>query len=261
MHVTVPMDASAARAGGGAGGARGGTPKDAGTPAGVDTFDDDCPRTALPRAGSVLAVVGRPGDEAYYLGAVLDAFRAGGTKVSALVFTRGEAAPHEGSANPASIGPSELEVAALVLRATHRLLLGYRDGGLGEVPAAERTRHVIDMIARCSADLLLTAEAGTIDSLVIEATCAAGRAAGVPVLAWTLPADVATAVRAAGGRGAPDHPRPEPDFAVRLTRSTQRRAMRAHRSQAGLEHVQLARLDVQGDREWLHWLVPPEPAA
>jgi N-acetylglucosamine malate deacetylase 2 len=216
-------------------------------------------RGGLPPARSVLAVVGRPGDEAYYLGAVLDAFRAGGTKVSALVFTSGKAPPRGGSFGPAaSARPFEFEVASFVLRVTHRLMIDYPDGGLDRVPVDERERRVVDMIRQSSADLLLTADPGAVDPLVVEAVCTAGRATGVPVLAWTLPADVAAEVRAAGGLGVPDDPVHDPDFELRIARRVQRRAMRAHRSQAEVEHAQIARLDVQGDREWLHWLVLPD---
>jgi N-acetylglucosamine malate deacetylase 2 len=216
------------------------------------------PCGVLPRAQSVLAVVGRPGDEAYCLGAVLDAFRAGGTKVSALVFTSGKAAPRGGSfGTAASARPFEFEVASFVLRVTHRLMIDYPDGGLDQVPVVERMRRVVEMIRQSSADLLLTADPGAVDPLAVEAACAAGRATGVPVLAWTLPADVAAEVRAAGGLGMPDDPVRDPDFELRIARKVQRRAMRAHRSQAEMEHAQSIRLDVQGDREWLHWLEPP----
>lgn len=219
------------------------------------------PNSGLPEAQSVIAVVGRPGDEANYLGAVLDAFRAGGTKVSALVFTSGKTASRDGSFRAAASTRPEFEVASFVLRVTHRLMLDYRDGGLDQVPAVERARRVVEMIRRSSADLLLTADPGTVDPLVVEAVCAAGRTTGVPVLAWTLPVDVADEVRAAGGLGVPEHPVHETDFEVRIARKVQRRAMRAHRSQAAAEHAQIARLDVQGDREWLHWLVLPDRRA
>jgi hypothetical protein len=54
-------------------------------------------RTTLPKARSVLAVVARPGDEASYLGAVLDTFRAQGCTVSILAFTCGDASPYNES--------------------------------------------------------------------------------------------------------------------------------------------------------------------
>lgn len=219
-------------------------------------------RTGLPQARSVLAVVGRPGDEAYYLGAVLDAFRAGGTQVSALVFTGGTGGRpvrrEEGSGPTASARPIEFEFASLVLRVTHRLMIDYPDGRLDQVPAADRMRQVLEMIQLCSADLLLTADAGAVDPLAVDATCAAGRATGVPVLAWTLPAGVAAEVRAVGGLGLPDHPAHQTDFEVRVVRKVQRRAMRAYRSNPRVENAQLVRLELQGDREWLHWLMLPD---
>jgi LmbE family N-acetylglucosaminyl deacetylase len=219
------------------------------------------PRTGLPQARSVLAVVGRPGDEAYYLGAVLDAFRAGGTQVSALAFTGGtggKAARREAISASAAAQPIEFEVASLVLRVTHRLMIDYPDGGLDQVSTEERVGQVLEMIQRCSADLLLTADAGAVDPLAVDAACDAGRAAGVPVLAWTLPAGVAAEVRAAGGLGVPDFPTDETDFEVRVVRKAQRRAMRAYRSRPWVENAQLVRLELQGDREWLHWLVLPD---
>jgi LmbE family N-acetylglucosaminyl deacetylase len=256
--MTMPMVGPGARSGGSSLGSGLGPGLGSGSGVGVGGR----PRSGLPQARSVLAVAGRPGDEAYYLGALLDAFRASGTTVSALVFTGGTAAPHDGSLGAAASARSiEFEVASFVLRVTHRLMIDYPDGGLGQVPAVELAGQVVEMIRRTSADLLLTADAGVADPSVVEAACTAGRATGVPVLAWTLPAGVSAEVRAAGGRGVPDHPAGETDFEVRIARKVQRRAMRAHRRQSEVEHAQLARLDVQGDREWLRWLVLPDRLA
>jgi LmbE family N-acetylglucosaminyl deacetylase len=218
----------------------------------------------LPDARSVLAVVGRPGDEATYLGALLDAFRAGGTEVSALALTTGEAGSGPsvgGSRSPVGNHLSEFEVSALVLRATHRQMADYPVGGLAAIPPDERVLGVVSMIRRCSADLLLTAESAGADPLVIETTCAAGRMEGVPVLAWTLPSGVADEVRAAGGLGVPDHPLWRADLMLRVSRRAQRRAIQAHRSLRDASPAHLVRLDVQGDREWLRWLVLPASAA
>lgn len=134
-----------------------------------------------------------------------------------------------------SVRPFEFELASFVLRAAHRLLVDYPDGGLGSIPAAELVERITRMIRESSADLLLTLDT---DDPLVGAACAAGRATGIPVLAWTLSADAA-------------------DFSVRVSRKVQKRAMRAHRSQAGAEPEHFARFDVQGDKEWLRWLVPP----
>jgi CBS domain-containing protein/LmbE family N-acetylglucosaminyl deacetylase len=205
----------------------------------------------------VLAVVARPGDESYYLGAILDSFRAQETKVSALVFSMGEASPYNSSLDRLeSVRPFEFELATFVLRASYRLLIDYPDGGLARVPLAERVERVTRMIRECAADLLLVVDGAAADHAVVEAAYAAGRAAGIPVLAWTLPADVADAVRASGGLAVAGCPRPEIDFAVQVSRKVQQRAMSAHRSQAAGADAHAARFGVQGDREWLRWLVP-----
>jgi LmbE family N-acetylglucosaminyl deacetylase len=240
VNVTTPVDGSAPRS----------------------SAPDNRPRTKLPQAGSVLAVAARPGDESYYLGAVLDDFHARGTKVSALVFSLGEASPYNTPAGRLrAVRSFEFELAAFVLRVTHRLLVDYPDGGLDKVPEAERVHRVTEMIRKCNADLLLTLDDGPAEHLVCETVCAAGRATGIPVLGWTLPADVAGAVRETGGLMVPSRRPDEIDFAVHVSRTVQRRAMRAHHSQAAAEATEAIRLEQQGDREWLRWLVSPEQNA
>ncbi|HEX6472123.1 MAG TPA: PIG-L family deacetylase [Streptosporangiaceae bacterium] len=262
MNVIMPYHGAAIRSGSWDGGQHADRSRELRRANGADTRATR--GDGLPDARSVLAVVGRPGDEATYLGALLDAFRAGGTEVSALALTTGEVAPGQGgseSRSPTVNHSSEFEVSALVLRVTHRLMADYPDGGLAAIPAHERVRGIVGMIRRCSADLLLTADSAGVDPLVLETTCAAGRAEGVPVLAWTLPAGVADEVRAAGGLGVPDHPLWRADLMLKVSRRAQRRAMRAHRSLGDASPAHLVRLDVQGDREWLRWLVLPASPA
>lgn len=216
-------------------------------------------RAALPTARSVLAVVARPGDEAYYLGAVLDSCRAQGSSISVLAFTRGEASPYNDSHERLdSVRPFEFDAAASVLRAEHRRLVDYPDGQLSRLPVERLAEHVIRMIREYDIDLLLTVDGRVTDRTAAYAACHAGRQCEVPVLGWTLPHDVARAVRKASGVTMTGDSCRRIDLELRVRRKTQRYAMRAHDSQCRGDAAQLARLAIQGDREWLRWLVPAQ---
>ncbi len=214
-------------------------------------------RTTLPEARSVLAVVARPGDEACYLGAVLEAFRRGGSEVNVLAFSRGDASPYNDSMEHlGSIRPFELDAAASALRASHCLLADYPEAELRRLPIARLAERVIRMIGEWDADLLLTVDGRVGDRIAANVACHAGHAAEVPVLGWTLPHEVATAVREATGMSVTGDADVRIDFELAVRRTIQRYAMRAHCSQSRGDGTQLARLTVQGDREWLRWLVP-----
>src|SRR3569833_613087 len=214
-------------------------------------------RTALPEARSVLAVVACPGDEACYLGGVLDAFRGGGSQVSVLAFTRGDESPYNDSMERlGSIRPFELGAAASALRAAHCLLADYPEAALRRLPVAQLAERVIRVIHEWAVDLLITVDGPFVDRTAACVACHAGREAAVPVLGWTLPHEVATAVREATGRSVTGDAGTRIDFELRVRRTVQRYAMRAHGSQSRGATTQLARLTVQGDREWLRWLVP-----
>lgn len=200
----------------------------------------------LPEARGVLAVVARPGDESYYLGGVLDAFRKGGAAVGVLCLTRGENSPYNDSMEPLeTIRRFEFEVAMFVLRAEYRQLADFPDKALGEVPVAELAERVVRMIHECRADLLLTVNGRPGDPSAAEAASRAGQDLRIPVLAWTPPREMTNG------------PSPPIDFGVRVDRRVQRCAMRAHHSQGSGDEAHIARLTRQGDREWLRWLVRP----
>lgn len=215
------------------------------------------PRTVLPVARSVLAVVARPGDEACYLGAVLDAFRARGSTVSVLAFTRGDASPYNDSMERlGAVRPFEFDAAVSALRASHCLLADYPEAELRRLPVGRLAERVIRMIHEWDVDLLLTVDGRLTDRTAACAACHAGRELDVPVLGWTLPHGVARCVREATGLPVTGDADRRIDFELRVGRRLQRYAMRAHYSQLGGDPTQLARLAVQGDREWLRWLVP-----
>lgn len=221
---------------------------------------------ALPEARSVLAVVARPGDEACYLGAVLDAFRCGGSDVSVLAFTRGDASPYNDSMERLdTVRPFEFDAAASALRAAHCALADYPEAELRRLPIAQLAERVIRIIREWRIDLLLTVDGRVGDRIAACVTCQAGRELDLPVLAWTLPHDVAKAVRETTGLPVTGDAGRRIDFELQVARTAQKYAMRAHCSQSAGDGVQFARLALQGDREWLRWLVPvpdmPAPAA
>jgi LmbE family N-acetylglucosaminyl deacetylase len=214
----------------------------------------------LPEARSVLAVVARPGDEACYLGAVLDAFRARGCTVSVLAFSCGDASPYNDSMEHLrEIRPFEFDAAASALRARHCRLADYPEAELRRLPVERLAEIITRMINEWDIDLILTVDGRLSDRTAPCAACYAGREHDVPVLGWTLPHEVARAVREATGLPVTGDARSRIDFELRVTRRTQRYAMSAHRSQFRGDVTQLARLAVQGDREWLRWLVPVSP--
>ncbi len=217
-------------------------------------------RTVLPSADSVLAVVARPGDESCYLGAVLETFGRQGCELGVLAFTRGDESPYNDSMQMLdSIRLFEFEAAASVLRASHRQVVDYREAELCRLPIERLAEHVNRRIREWCVDLVLTVDGRLIDRTAADAACRAAREHGVPVLAWTLPHDVAQSVTDASGLTMTGDCEERIDFELQVGRRVQISAMRAHQSQCGGDAQQLARLSVQGDREWLRWLVP-EPA-
>src|SRR3954467_1320020 len=186
-------------------------------------------RTPLPEARSVLAVVARPGDEACYLGAVLDAFRGCGSQVSVLAISRGEESPYNDSMERLGlIRPFELDAAASALRAAHCVLADYPEAELRRLPIAQLAERVIRGVRERSVDLLLTVDGRVDDRIAACVTCQAGRELDVPVLAWTLPHDVARTVRQTTGLSVAGDAGPRIDFELHVRRTAQKHAMRAH---------------------------------
>jgi N-acetylglucosamine malate deacetylase 2 len=214
-------------------------------------------RRTLPEARSVLAVVARPGDEACYLGAVLDAFRVRGSDVSVLAFSRGDASPFNDSMERlGAIRPFEFDAAASALRAVHCLLADYPEAELRRLPIAQLAERVMRMIREWRVDLLVTVDGRLGDRTAANVACRAGRELAIPVLGWTLPHAVARSVREATGLSVTGDADRRIDFELRVRRTIQRYAMLAHWSQSRGDGTHLARLAVQGDYEWLRWLVP-----
>jgi LmbE family N-acetylglucosaminyl deacetylase len=202
----------------------------------------------LPRAGHLLAVTARPGQESADLGRLLYAFRRRGTSLALLSMTRGEASPLNSTGERlAAIRPWELQVAAGLIGISALIVADYPDGQLNRQLAAELAERVRRAIRQHATDLLLVIDPATADpddAAVARAVCAAAEQTGVPALA-RMP-------RAARSGW---HVDLGPDAVA--ARAVQRAALAAHASQARVRPGAQRRLDRQDDREQLRWLVPP----
>ena len=221
-------------------------------------------RLLLPGWRQVLAVVAHPDDETFGLGAIADRFAAGGTSVHVLCFTHGEASTlNENHAELHAVRAEELRQAATTLGIATVTLLGYPDGQLAAAPPGELAGHVSRIAARLGAAGLLafddTGITGHPDhQAATSAAVLAGRAAGVPVLAWALPDTIADRLREETGAAFAGQPLDRIDLCIQVDRTTQRRAALAHASQVSPAAVLWRRLQLQGNREHLRWLLPPE---
>ena len=139
-------------------------------------------------------------------------------------------------------------------------LLDYPGGGLAGVPAGELASRARKAADRSGAEGLLvfddTGITGHPDHRAATgAAVLAGRQAGFAVLAWALPATVASRLAAETGQDFAGQPPGLIDLCVSRTR--QRRAALMHASQIS-PAVLWRRLQLQGECEHLRWLVPPK---
>jgi len=215
---------------------------------------------ALPAWRSVLAVVAHPDDESFGLGAVIDAMTSAGATVHILCFTRGEASTlNERDADLSAARAEELRHASAELGVASCALRDYPDGSLAAVPRAELETHVTALAARHGADGFLvfddTGITGHRDhQAATAAAVGAARTAGLPVLAWVLPAAIASRLAAETGTPFAGRPADQVDICVRVDRARQRRAAWRHASQISPAAVLWRRLQLQGDCEHLRWI-------
>jgi len=222
------------------------------------------PERLLPRWSAVLAVVAHPDDETFGLGAVVDALTASGAAVHLLCYTRGEASTlNENGASLHLARAEELRQASSALGVATVTLLGYPDGCLAGTPPGELAAHVTRLAARHRPGGLLvfddTGITGHPDhQAATRAAVRAADAAGLPVLAWTLPAAVASRLQHETGQAFTGRPPDHVDLCIRVDRARQRRAALMHASQISPTAVLWRRLRLQGDCEHLRWLRPPQ---
>ncbi len=221
------------------------------------------PARQLPRWRSALLVIAHPDDESFGLGAITGQLTAAGTAAHVLCFTHGEASTlNENQVELHAERSRELRRAAAELGIGSVTLLGYPDGNLAGVPPGELAGHVARLAGATGAEGLLvfddTGITGHPDHRA--ATGAAVRAAaGLPVLAWALPEAIAARLRTETGTAFAGQPG-RLDLCVRVNRARQRRAALRHASQVSPTAVLWRRLQLQGDCEYLRWLVPPRDA-
>jgi N-acetylglucosamine malate deacetylase 2 len=217
----------------------------------------------LPAWTSVLAVVAHPDDESFGLGAIVDAFTGRGSRVDVICLTHGEASTlHGAPGDLASLRGAELASAADMLGVTHTTLHNHPDGSLGEVPGTKLVGEVAAAADSCRAGGLLVFDvAGVTGHPDHVAATSAGLLAAemlnLPVLGWTLPEDVAAVLNHELGSGFIGHQAENIDVRVKVDRTRQRLASRAHVSQALPSSVLWRRLELLGDTESLRWLRKP----
>ena len=221
-------------------------------------------RAVLPAWPIALVVIAHPDDESFGLGAVIDKITSAGAAVHILCFTHGGASTlNQMHTDLHRVRETELRRAAAELGAAGVTLLDYPDGGLAGIAPAELAGHVAAAAARASGLLTFddTGVTGHPDHRsATGAAVLAGRRAGLPVLAWTLPAAVAARLSADAGQHFAGQPPDRIDLCVRVSRERQRRAALLHASQISAGAVLWQRLRLLGDREYLRWLVPPAAA-
>jgi N-acetylglucosamine malate deacetylase 2 len=217
----------------------------------------------LPGWVTVLVVVAHPDDESFGLGAIVSEMTAAGAVAHILCYTHGEASTlnHNG-ADLDREREAELRHASTELGAASVTLLDYPDGKLAAVPPPELAAHALRLASRHRPDGLLVFDETGITGhpdhqAATGAAVRAATAAGLPVLAWALPAAVAGRLRAETGQSFAGQPPGRLDLCVRVDRARQRRAALAHASQVSPAAVIWRRLQLQGDREHLRWLLPP----
>lgn len=228
-----------------------------------DVAHASAPEKTLPRWTRVLAVVAHPDDESFGLGAVVDAFVAAGAEVRVLCLTEGETSTLGAGVNLAAMRRDELAEASQVLGVAGTVVHHHPDGDLGSTCRHVLAGEVIDEIGAAHADGLLVFDVSGVTghpdhSVATAAALLAAEVLDLPVLAWTLPRSVADQLndeRGPGtGVGFQGRALEEIDLAVRVDRTRQVQASRAHHTQAVPSSPLWRRLELLGDVEYLRWL-------
>lgn len=216
----------------------------------------------LPGWPTVLAVIAHPDDESFGLGAIIHQMTRARAAVHVLCLTHGEASTLNTNGTDLHAARSrELDLASAELGIATVELLGYRDGQLSTVPAMALAVRVLAAIRQHQPDgLLVFDETGITGHPDHQAATAAAwqaaRSCELPVLAWTIPDQVADQLRRETGQPFAGQPTGRIDFRVPVTRHVQRRASLAHASQVSPSAVLWRRLELLGDQEHLRWLTP-----
>ena len=214
----------------------------------------------------MLAVVAHPDDESFGLGAVLAAFSDTGARTAVLCLTHGEASTLRCVAGQLhQVRAHELAAAAAALGVSSTSLLRYRDGHLSDECPTLLAGDVIDTVRAEHADGLLVFDPSGVTghpdhAAASAAALVAADALDLPVLAWTLPAEVAETLNAERGTSFTGHRLHEIEYVIEVDRARQRVAAAAHASQAPPTSVLWRRLELLGNHEHLRLLRPARPA-
>lgn len=217
-------------------------------------------RTALPSIRSLLAVCAHPDDESFGMGAVISSFVEAGARVAVLSFTRGEASTLHGVAGDLeSIRAAEFVAAGRLLGVHTCHLLDYPDGGLSAQPLAELVAHVLRASEAVDPDTLLVFDVGGITGhpdhvRATQAALVAAEMADLDVIAWVVPAAIATRLNAEFSTAFVGCHDEDVHHLLRVDRRRQRAAVAAHASQSISNPVLWRRLELLGDTESLRWL-------
>lgn len=215
----------------------------------------------LATVASALVVCAHPDDESFGLGAVLDHLAKMGIELSVLCLTHGEASTL--GARPgglARLRADELSAAAGVLGVASIWLHDHPDGMLAGEDSATLAAELAAAIEKSGAELLLVFDRGGVTGHPDHerATALALSAPPeLPVLAWTLPAAVASQLNDEFGTTFLGRSDDEIDIRLAVDRSCQRRAIACHLSQSGDNPVLWRRLELLGAEESLRWLRRP----
>jgi len=221
-------------------------------------------RRTLPAWREVLVVVAHPDDESFGLGAVIDTLVSHGTGVAVLCLTHGEASTLHGSPGDlATLREAELATAAAALGCTEAILRDHPDGALGEVLEAALVDDIVTVARRRGSEALLVFDPSGVTghpdhAAAGRAAVAAARVGSLPVLAWTLPVEVAARLNLEHGGSFTGHHPEEVDLVLEVDRTRQLVAVRAHASQAVPSSVLWRRLELLGGFEHLRWVDPTD---
>lgn len=213
---------------------------------------------SLPAWSRVLAVVAHPDDESFGLGAILARFAAQGSEVGVLCFTRGEASSlgSEATADLASTRATEFAAAADELGVAQGELLDFPDGSLTGVAGHVLTANVLVAMSRAQPDGIITFDTTGVTghpdhSAAAAAAITAAATCDLPVLGWTLPADVAGELARGTGSSFKGRPAHDIDYVIEVARERQLAAIAAHTSQAVAGSAVWRRLELLGNNEYL----------
>lgn len=229
----------------------------------------------VPPPGEVrrfLVVVAHPDDESFGLGAVLNAYATAGAESAVLCFTHGEASTLH-SDDPAETAPgtgagagalgdiraAELAAAGTVLGIGRTELMDYPDGALSRTDVNELAEHVRRIALETAATHLLVFDREGVTghpdhAHATRAALVAANGLDLPVLAWTLPYEIADALNTAFGTRFTGRTDREPTLRLSVDRARQRRAIECHRSQSTQNPVLYRRLELLGGDEYVRML-------